>query len=104
MGQTRHHWSRCSRRGTFVQVSHSSSRLIQRPFLAVTGRSVTGSAFGGVKGRSELPGLVDQYMSGDLKVDEYVTHNETLSTINKGFEQMKKGDCLRCVVNMEQGE
>ena len=51
-----------------------------------------------------MPGLVDQYMSGDLKVDEYVTHNETLSTINKGFEQMKKGDCLRCVVNMEQGE
>lgn len=54
--------------------------------------------------RSELPGLVDQYLMGDLKVDEYVTHHETLSTINKGFESMKDGGCLRCVCNMEQGD
>lgn len=86
-----------------IGVAAAGQELSFRPFLVVTGRSVTGSAFGGVKGRSELPGLVDQYLMGDLKVDEYVTHNQTLSGINKGFESMKDGSCLRCVVNMEQG-
>ncbi|BFZ58164.1 formate dehydrogenase (NAD+) [Savitreella phatthalungensis] len=87
-----------------IGVAAAGQELSFRPFLVVTGRSVTGSAFGGVKGRTELPGLVDQYLMGDLKVDEYVTHHEKLSTINQGFEAMKDGGCLRCVCNMEQGD
>lgn len=70
-------------------------------FQLVTGRVWKGCAFGGIKGRTQLPGLVDDYMNGDLKVDEFITHRETLSSINKAFEQMKQGDCIRCVVDMK---
>ncbi|XDG04267.1 hypothetical protein ABKA04_003882 [Annulohypoxylon sp. FPYF3050] len=68
-------------------------------FQLVTGRVWKGCAFGGVKGRSQLPGLVTDYLEGKLKVDEFITHREELSEINKAFEQMKSGDCIRCVVN-----
>ena len=59
-----------------------------------------GCAFGGIKGRTQLPGLVDDYLNGQLKVDEFITHRENLTAINKAFEQMKAGDCVRCVVDM----
>lgn len=59
-----------------------------------------GCAFGGIKGRTQLPGLVDDYLNGQLKVDEFITHREKLSEINKAFEQMKAGDCVRCVVDL----
>jgi S-(hydroxymethyl)glutathione dehydrogenase/alcohol dehydrogenase len=49
-----------------------------------------------------LPGLVDDYLSGQLKVDEFITHREPLSNINTAFEQMKQGDCVRCVVDCRQ--
>ncbi|KAF4637629.1 hypothetical protein G7Y89_g458 [Cudoniella acicularis] len=71
-----------------------------RPFQLVTGRVWKGCAFGGIKGRSQLPGLVDDYMKGKLKVDEFITHRKNLSGINEAFETMKQGDCIRCVVNM----
>jgi len=51
----------------------------------------------GVKGRSELPTLVEDYLSGTLKVDEFVTHRKTLAEINEAFEVMKQGDCIRAV-------
>lgn len=57
-------------------------------FQLVTGRTWKGSAFGGVKGRSELPGIVDDYLDGKLWVDEFVTHHQTLENINKGFDDM----------------
>ena len=73
-----------------------------------------GSAFGGVKSRSEVPGIVEDYLNGTLKVDEYITHHQKLETINKGFDvradtvwawtklirpqDMKAGTCIRCVV------
>lgn len=68
----------------------------------MTGRVWKGCAFGGIKGRTQLPDLVKDYMDGRLKVDEFVTHNQQLSTegINKAFEDMKAGDCIRCVVKM----
>lgn len=69
-------------------------------FQLVTGRVWKGCAFGGVKGRSQLPGLVSDYLSGGLKVDEFITHRQTLPEINTSFETMKSGDCIRAVVNM----
>lgn len=61
-----------------------------------------GCAFGGVKGRSQLPGLVQDYLDGKLKVDEFITHRQNLSAINQAFQDMKAGDCVRCVVTMKE--
>jgi S-(hydroxymethyl)glutathione dehydrogenase/alcohol dehydrogenase len=71
-------------------------------FQLVTGRVWKGCAFGGIKGRSQLPDLVDDYLNGKLKVDEFITHRETLANINNAFELMKQGDCIRCVVDTRQ--
>lgn len=71
-------------------------------FQLVTGRVWKGCAFGGVKGRSQLPGLVSDYMNGDLKVDEFITHRQPIDKINQAFSDMKAGDCIRCVVNMRE--
>lgn len=88
---------------TVIGVAPAGAEIATRPFQLVTGRVWKGSAFGGVKGRTELPGIVDDYMSGTLWVDEFVTHNQQLEDINKGFDDMHAGDCIRCVVNMGQG-
>lgn len=74
--------------------------LTTAAFQLVTGRVWKGCAFGGIKGRSQLPGLVDDYLNGQLKVDEFITHREKLDQINNAFDQMKSGDCVRCVVEM----
>jgi S-(hydroxymethyl)glutathione dehydrogenase/alcohol dehydrogenase len=74
----------------------------QKAFQLVTGRVWKGCAFGGVKGRSQLPGLVSDYMEGKLKVDEFITHRQALSGINQAFQDMKAGDCIRCVVDMRK--
>ncbi|CAD6565917.1 MAG: formate dehydrogenase (NAD+) [Tremellales sp. Tagirdzhanova-0007] len=73
---------------------------IRFSFQLVTGRTWKGSAFGGVKGRTEIPGIVEDYLNGTLWVDEFVSHHQDLDNINKGFEDMHAGDCIRCVVNM----
>ena len=70
----------------------------------MTGRKWKGCAFGGVKGRTQLPDLVDDYMTGKLKVDEFITHRQNLSGINQAFGDMKAGDCIRCVVDMRKVE
>lgn len=69
-------------------------------FQLVTGRQWRGCAFGGVKGRSQLPGLVTDYLEGRLKVDEFITHRKPLAEINTAFELMHGGDCIRAVVDM----
>lgn len=69
-------------------------------FQLVTGRVWRGCAFGGVKGRSQLPGLVTDYLEGRLKVDELITHRMKLAEINDAFEVMHGGDCIRAVVDM----
>jgi S-(hydroxymethyl)glutathione dehydrogenase / alcohol dehydrogenase len=61
-----------------------------------------GCAFGGIKGRSQMKDLVSDYMSGALKVDEFITHRKKLSEMNQAFEDMKAGDCIRAVVDMRQ--
>ncbi|KAG8747515.1 hypothetical protein FRC10_000651 [Ceratobasidium sp. 414] len=68
----------------------------------VTGRTWRGSAFGGVKGRTELPGIVEDYLAGKMLVDEYVTHHRTLKDIQDGFDDMHQGECIRCVVDMSK--
>ncbi|EMD40446.1 hypothetical protein CERSUDRAFT_80117 [Gelatoporia subvermispora B] len=85
---------------TIIGVAAAGQEISTRPFQLVTGRTWRGSAFGGVKGRTELPGLVEDYLQGKVKVDEYVTHSRTLEEINAGFSDMHAGDCIRCVVDM----
>jgi len=85
---------------TIIGVAPSGAEISTRPFQLVTGRTWRGSAFGGIKGRTEIPGLVEDYLQGKMKVDEYVTHQRTLRDINEGFHDIHTGDCIRCVVNM----
>ncbi|EPT02803.1 hypothetical protein FOMPIDRAFT_1022702 [Fomitopsis schrenkii] len=85
---------------TIIGVAAAGQEITTRPFQLVTGRTWRGSAFGGVKGRTEIPGLVEDYLQGKVKIDEYVTHSRTLADINEGFGDMHKGDCIRCVVDM----
>jgi S-(hydroxymethyl)glutathione dehydrogenase/alcohol dehydrogenase len=61
-----------------------------------------GCAFGGIKGRSQMKGLVSDYLSGALKVDEFITHRKTLTEMNSAFEVMKSGECIRAVVDMRK--
>ena len=64
----------------------------------MTGRVWRGTAFGGVKGRSELPSYVDKYLAGDIKVDEMITHTMRLEEINTAFDLMHEGGSIRSVV------
>ncbi|KAL1917424.1 uncharacterized protein VTP21DRAFT_3817 [Calcarisporiella thermophila] len=85
-----------------IGVAAAGEEISTRPFQLVTGRVWKGSAFGGFKGRTELPGLVEDYLSGKLKVDEYVTHEFQLEDINKAFDAMhgKGGECcVRSVIH-----
>jgi len=85
-----------------IGVAAAGQEIATRPFQLVTGRVWKGCAFGGIKGRSQLPDLVDDYLQGKLKVDEFITHRKTLQDINQAFDVMKQGDCIRCVVNMRE--
>jgi len=86
---------------TIIGVAPSGTEISTRPFQLVTGRVWKGTAFGGVKGRSQLPGYVQKYLDGNLKVDEYVSMKLSLSKINDGFTEMKRPGttCLRAVIN-----
>ena len=82
-----------------VGVAGAGQEICTRPFQLVTGRVWRGTAFGGTKGRSQLPGMVDQYMSGEIKVDEFITHTMPLEDINKAFDLMHEGKSIRSVVH-----
>ena len=69
-----------------IGVAGAGQEISTRPFQLVTGRVWRGTAFGGVKGRSELPGMVNQYMDGDIKLDEFITYTMGLEDINKAFD------------------
>jgi len=69
-----------------------------RPFQLVTGRTWKGTAFGGVKGRSQLPGYVEQYLAGEIEVDRMVTHTMPLADINRAFDLMHAGESIRSVI------
>ena len=82
-----------------IGVAGAGQEINTRPFQLVTGRVWRGSAFGGVKGRSQLPGYVDQYLSGELKVDEFITYTMPLEEINNAFDQMHEGKSIRSVIH-----
>lgn len=84
---------------TIIGVAGAGQEIRTRPFQLVTGRVWRGSAFGGVKGRSELPGLVDEYMAGNVKVDEMITHTMGLEDINRAFDLMHDGQSIRSVIH-----
>ena len=81
-----------------IGVAGAGQEISTRPFQLVTGRVWRGTAFGGVKGRSQLPGMVDQYMSGDIKLDEFITYTMGLEDINKAFDYMHEGKSIRSVI------
>ncbi|KAJ1918296.1 hypothetical protein H4219_002693 [Mycoemilia scoparia] len=83
-----------------ISVAAAGQEIKTRPFQLVTGRVWKGSAFGGVKGRTELPGYVENYIKGNLKIDEYINGTLTLEKINEGVEAMHTGKIIRLVVNM----
>ena len=82
-----------------IGVAGAGEEISTRPFQLVTGRVWRGSAFGGVRGRTELPGFVDRYMAGEIKVDEMVTHVLPLADINHAFELMHTGESIRSVID-----
>jgi len=94
----------CSHRGwgksVVIGVAAAGQEIATRPFQLVTGRQWMGTAFGGWKSKPQVPELVDMYMRGEVKIDEYITHNLKFAEINKAFELMHQGDCLRAVMEM----
>jgi S-(hydroxymethyl)glutathione dehydrogenase/alcohol dehydrogenase len=80
-------------------VAGAGEEISTRPFQLVTGRVWRGTAFGGVRGRTELPGYVEKYMAGQIKIDEMVTHSLTLEDINQAFDLMHEGKSIRSVVS-----
>ena len=82
-----------------VGVAGAGQEISTRPFQLVTGRVWRGTAFGGCKGRSQLPGMVDQYMDGEIKIDEFITFTMPLEDINRAFDLMHEGKSIRSVIH-----
>lgn len=95
----------CTHRGwgeaIIIGVAGAGQEIHARPFLLVTGRSWRGSAFGGVRGRTQLPQFVDRYMSGRIKLDEMINATMPLAEINSAFEKMHGGEVIRSVLLYE---
>jgi len=83
-----------------IGVAGAGQEIHARPFLLVTGRTWKGTAFGGVRGRTELPRFVDRYVSGRIKLDELVTATLPLEDINRAFELMHRGESIRSVIRL----
>ncbi|MEE2778812.1 MAG: S-(hydroxymethyl)glutathione dehydrogenase/class III alcohol dehydrogenase [Acidobacteriota bacterium] len=84
---------------TIIGVAGSGQEISTRPFQLVTGRVWRGSAFGGVKGRSQLPGMVEQAMRGEIQIDSAITHTMGLEDINRAFDLMHAGESIRTVIH-----
>ena len=82
-----------------IGVAGAGQEISTRPFQLVTGRVWRGSAFGGVRGRSQLPGYVESFQKGDIPLDTFITHTMGLKDINRAFELMHKGESIRSVVH-----
>ena len=83
---------------TIIGVAGAGQEISTRPFQLVTGRVWRGSAFGGAKGRTDVPKIVDWYMDGKINIDDLITHKLALDDINEGFELMHRGESIRAVV------
>jgi S-(hydroxymethyl)glutathione dehydrogenase / alcohol dehydrogenase len=81
-----------------IGVAGAGQEISTRPFQLVTGRVWRGSAFGGVKGRSQLPGYVDRYLDGEIKIDEMISEVRPLDEINTAFEMLHAGKVIRSVI------
>jgi len=92
----------CCHRGwgvsVVIGVAPAGAEISTRPFQLVTGRVWKGTAFGGAKGRTDVPEIVDWYMDGKIEIDPMITHKLTLEQINEGFELMHEGKSIRAVV------
>lgn len=82
-----------------IGVAGAGQEISTRPFQLVTGRVWRGSAFGGVRGRSELPSYVQRYMQGEFKLDDFITHTMPLEQINEAFDLMHEGKSIRTVIH-----
>jgi S-(hydroxymethyl)glutathione dehydrogenase/alcohol dehydrogenase len=81
-----------------IGVAGAGREISTRPFQLVTGRVWKGTAFGGAKGRTDVPKIVDWYMERKINIDDLITHKLPLQDINKGFELMRAGESIRSVV------
>ena len=81
-----------------IGVAPAGAEISTRPFQLVTGRSWRGTAFGGARGRTDVPKIVDWYMEGKIEIDPMITHTLALDEINEGFELMHQGESIRSVV------
>ncbi|WP_299496101.1 S-(hydroxymethyl)glutathione dehydrogenase/class III alcohol dehydrogenase [uncultured Shewanella sp.] len=82
-----------------IGVAGAGKEISTRPFQLVTGRVWKGSAFGGVKGRSELPEIVERYLQGEFKLGDFITHTMELEGVNQAFELMHEGKSIRSVIH-----
>jgi S-(hydroxymethyl)glutathione dehydrogenase / alcohol dehydrogenase len=87
-------WGLC----TVIGVAGKGEKLEVIPRFLITGRRICGSSFGGVKGRDQVPQLVDRWLAGDIDVDPFVSHRITLDDVNKGFDLMHAQDGIRTVI------
>ena len=92
----------CCHRGwgksIIIGVAEAGAEISTRPFQLVTGREWKGSAFGGARGRTDVPKIVDWYMDGKINIDDLITHTLSLDQINEGFDLMHRGESIRSVV------
>src|SRR6188474_3526519 len=88
-------WGLC----TVAGVAGKGETLDIVPRLLITGRRVAGSSFGGVKGREQVPQLIERYLAGDIDVDPFVSHKLTLDEVNRGFQLMEEQDGIRSVID-----
>ncbi|MFN3274735.1 MAG: S-(hydroxymethyl)glutathione dehydrogenase/class III alcohol dehydrogenase [Paracoccus sp. (in: a-proteobacteria)] len=92
----------CTHRGwgvsVIIGVAAAGAEISTRPFQLVTGRIWKGTAFGGARGRTDVPRIVDWYMDGKIEIDPMITHTMPLDDINKGFDLMHHGESIRSVV------
>ncbi len=82
-----------------IGVAEAGAEIATRPFQLVTGRVWRGSAFGGVRGRSELPDYVERYLKGEFRLDDFITHTMALDEINTAFDLMHEGKSIRSVIH-----
>jgi S-(hydroxymethyl)glutathione dehydrogenase/alcohol dehydrogenase len=88
-------WGQC----VIIGVAGAGEEIHARPFLLVTGRSWRGSAFGGTRGRTQLPRFVDRYLAGRIRLDEMITATMPLGEINRAFALMHAGEAIRSVIH-----
>ena len=81
-----------------IGVAPAGAEISTRPFQLVTGRNWRGTAFGGAKGRTDVPKIVDWYMDGKINIDDLITHTMPLDEINSAFDLMHEGKSIRSVV------